>query len=101
MRTNGLNLTIQDGSVQSLVEEGYKTYDADGNFKGQCEDRLLAPEAYNDALKALADGECCIYALEKQGKGYLFTLDASNGRTYLLHIAGGRDMEEWERFLNP
>lgn len=100
MRANGLHLKIQDGSVDLLVEEGYKVYNADGKLARQYEDKQVAPEQYNDTLKALADGESCIYSLEKTENAYVFEIDASNDRTYVLRITGTRDMEEWDRFLN-
>ena len=100
MRANGLELAIQDGNVELLVEEGYKVYNADGALTGQYEDKEIAPEQYNDTLKQLADGECSIYSLEKSGNTYTFEIDASNDRTYVLRITGIRDIEEWDRFLN-
>ncbi len=100
MRTNGLNLTIQNGRVEMLVEEGYKVYDADGKFIEQHEDKPAVPEQYNDWLKALADDESCIYSLQKLEDRYIFEIDGANERTYVLHISGTRDIEEWDRFLN-
>lgn len=108
MRTNGLNLKVQDGYVGALVREGYKVYDADGNLLEQYEDCPVEPGQYNDVLKSFTDGECCIYSLEKipekasekNADIYRFALDASDGNTYLLSIMGTRDIEEWDRFLN-
>lgn len=100
MRANELYFKIQDGEIEQLVEEGYKVYNADGKLMEQYEDRNIQPESYNEVLKSLADGESCIYSLEKAENTYIFTIDASNERTYVLRILGTRDIEEWNRFLN-
>ena len=100
MRANGLNLSIRDGNVSRLVEEGYKVYNADGTLTEQYEDKQIAPGQYNDILKQLADGECAVYSLERKENTYIFEIDASNDRTYELQITGTGDLEEWDRFLN-
>lgn len=100
MRANELNLKIQDGTVESLIEEGYKVYNADGKLLEQHEDAAVPPQQYNDVLKSFCDGECCLYSLKKENGRYVFEIDASNERTYLLCVSGTRDVEEWERFLS-
>ena len=100
MRANELYVTIQDAEIERLVEEGYKVYNANGQLMEQYEDRDIAPENYNEILKSLTDGESCIYALEKKDDVYIFTIDASSERTYVLYMKGTRDIEHWNRFLN-
>ncbi|MDE6971294.1 MAG: subtilin biosynthesis sensor protein SpaK [Eubacterium sp.] len=100
MRANELYVTIQDAEIERLVEEGYKVYNANGQLMEQYEDRDIAPENYNEILKSLTDGESCIYALEKKDDVYIFTIDASSERTYVLYMKGTRDIEQWNRFLN-
>ena len=100
MRTNGLNLKIQDGDIVLLVQEGYKVYDPDGKLTGQYEDLEIGQDQYNHVLKMLSDGESCIYSLEVEDNLYTVSIDGSDDRTYLLKIKGMRDMEEWDRFLN-
>lgn len=100
MRTNGLNFKIQDAEVKRLVEEGYQVYNADGKLMEQYEDQEIQPECYNEILKSFADGESCIYSLEKKENTYIFTIDASSGRTYVLYVSGTCDVEEWNRFFN-
>lgn len=100
MRTNGLNFKIQDAEVKRLVEEGYQVYNADGKLMEQYEDQEIQPECYNEILKSFADGESCIYSLEKKENTYIFTIDASSGRTYVLYVSGTHDVEEWNRFFN-
>lgn len=100
MRANELYFRIQDAQIVRFVEEGYKVYNADGKLMEQYEDKDIHPENYNEILKSFADGESCIYALEKTEDTYVITIDASNERTYVLYITGTRDIEEWNRFLN-
>lgn len=110
MRANGFCLKIQDGKTESLIEEGYKVYNADGKLINQYEDRVLTSEEYNDTLKALADGESSIYTAQKDSiekietsmkteSIYQITIDGSNERTYVLTIRGTKDIEAWDRFL--
>lgn len=100
MRTNGLLLRIPDGTVESLTEEGYQVYDADGKLLHQYEDREIPPENWNELLKSFTDGECSLYQAEKTENTYTFIIDASNDRTYVLRVLGTQDIEEWDRFLN-
>ncbi len=100
MRANQMNFKIQDGTVASLIEEGYQVYNADGKLIEQHEDQVIPSERYNEVLKSFCDGECCMDSLKKEGNTYVFEIDASNERTYVLCVTGMRDVEEWNRFLN-
>ncbi len=100
MRTNGLLFQIQDGTVESLTEEGYQVYNADGKLLCQYEDRDIPPESWNELLKSFTDGECSLYQAEKTDHVYTMTIDASNDRTYVLRVRGTRDIEEWDKFFN-
>ncbi len=100
MRANELYFQIHNAEIVKFIEEGYKVYNADGKLMEQYEDKELKPDTYNEMLKSFTDGESCIYALEKSEDTYRITIDAGNERTYVLHIAGTRDAEEWNRFLN-
>ncbi len=97
MRTNGLVLKLEDFAITSLVEEGYKVFDANGKPMKAVEDVVIAEEAYFSVIKDLADG--VIYSLEKDGDNYVFSVDAANERTYVLKMRAAHDVEEWERFL--
>ena len=44
MGTNELTLQLQQVEIDRIVEEGYKIYDADGNFTKSVEDQELTPE---------------------------------------------------------
>ena len=97
MRTNQLELKIQDAVLESFVKEGCKIYDADGNLMRQEEDVALTPEQYKEAFAELEG--CEIYNIEKQGDVYIFSIDTED-RTILLKVQGKNDTEAWERFMN-
>lgn len=98
MRANNLILKIEDFSVISVVEEGFKTYNADGRLIGTCEDVEIAPEEQIEVIKTFVDG--VVYSLEKCDIRYIFNIDAANERSYVLTVEGSGDEENWDRFLN-
>lgn len=98
MRANQLLLKIEQASLDSIVEEGYKVYDADGKLMQTCDDVEVASEDFAAVIKTFTDG--MIYSLKKQENHYLFFIDAANERTYQLCVSGTGDVEEWDRFLN-
>lgn len=98
MRANGFVLKIANGQIASLVEEGFKTYNADGKLMTSCEDRQAAPEEYPQLVKEMQEGT--IYSLKKEDGKYEFAIDAANERTYTMVVAGDHDTEEWDRFLS-
>lgn len=98
MRTNNLLFKIEDAVVESLVEEGYKVYDANGNLREAFEDVVISEQERLAIMKEFADGN--LYSLEKQENKYIFTIDAPNEHTYSLTVSGSHDVEEWDRFLN-
>lgn len=97
MRTNQLRLKIEKAVVDSVVEEGFKVYDADGNLRDSYEDVELNKEDYFSVLKGFAGG--IIYSLQKAEQEYCFTIDAETERTYVMRVSGEGDVEEWDRFF--
>ena len=97
MRCNEMMFTIENPRILSLVEEGYKMFDADGNLKETCSDVTIEGEAVFETIKGFREGS--IYDLKKEDSTYTFYIDAGD-RTYLLRVEGTEDMEEWDRFLN-
>lgn len=97
MRTNQLQLHIENAAIKAVIEEGYKIYDADGNLQRQEKDRTLAENDYANAYKELAG--CCIYAIEKVEDTYNISIDTED-HTFLIQVAGSCDIEEWDKFLN-
>lgn len=104
MRANELFFRVTDGAICSLVEEGYKIYDANGNLKQAIEDRVIDQSDYKEITDTFIDGT--IYSMEQislEGEGkvsYRFIVDAANERTYELTVEGSGDKQEWDRFLN-
>ncbi len=122
MRANQLHFTICDGSLLSLVEEGYRVYDANGTLRQQVADRVLTPQEYMEGLRALCD--CTVYSIEEipasnetaettetneketekreteeNYRIYKISID-SEDHTFLLTIGGRDNLQEWDRFLN-
>lgn len=91
-------LKIEEGAVTSIVEEGYKVYDANGRLMQTCEDAVIDEKDFAEAAKNLIEG--VIYSLEKTENAYVFIIDAANERTYRLSVSGTHDVAEWDRFLN-
>lgn len=98
MRTNGLLLKLEDFAITSMVEEGYKVFDANGNPMKQVEDVVIAEKEYFSVMKELVEG--VIFSMEKKENTYIFSIDAANERTYTLEVRASHDTEEWNRFLN-
>lgn len=97
MGTNELRLILQKVSNKTLILEGYKLFDADGNLKGKYEDEIILPKDYHVTFKELENSS--IYALEQTAQEYRFYIDTSE-RTYSFTVTAEHDAEEWERFMN-
>ncbi len=98
MRANDVKLTIADGAVISLIEEGYKVYDADGNLSESFDDKEIVSEEYNEVLKSLEN--CTIYSISKNESVYDIEIDTED-HTYSITVKGTGDTEEWEKYLSP
>lgn len=101
MRANNLMFSIQEASILSIIHEGVKIYDADGNSKGERPDEPVVPEKYTEIWPLFLEG--CIYSMEKEkNEAGLYTLivDTSEGETYEIKIAGSGEKESWDKFLN-
>ncbi len=98
MRANNLLFKIEEAEIQSLVKEGYKVFDANGNLREAFEDVVVSEQEQLVVMKEFADGN--LYSLEKQNGNYIFTIDAPDEHTYCLTVSGSHDVEEWDRFLN-
>lgn len=102
MRCNELLFKIENPAVTSVVQEGYKLYDADGRLMQSLDDVKIAPEQYAAVWEMLPEGT--VYSAEKQERGgtylYHFVIDGTDERTYDIQVEGTGETEEWERFLN-
>lgn len=97
MRTNEMLLKLDEAEIISLVEEGYREYDADGNLKHIYEDRTIEQEQYKQTEEVLVEGT--VYELKLEDRVYSFVIDGTNDRTYMLKVAASGDEEFWNRFL--
>ena len=97
MRTNELLLKLDDAKLVTLVEEGYREYDAAGNLKNTYEDIVVNPDQYKQKEEVLVEGT--IYELQLADGVYSFVIDGTDERTYTLKVAADGDEESWNRFL--
>ena len=97
MRANGLVLTIEDAQINSFVEEGYKTYDADGNLLREDPDIELDEQQYRDIYEFFIDSYA--YLIAQNEDEYTFVIDGTNERNYTIIVQGSGDVEEWDKFL--
>lgn len=97
MRTNQLEFRIRDARIESLTEEGYQVYDADGRLIRREEDRQVNAELFSETFGELCG--CNIYAIEKKDDQYEIFIDTED-HTYLLRVKGSGDTQEWERFMS-
>ena len=97
MRANGLVLTIEDAQINSFVEEGYKTYDANGNLLREDPDVELDEQQYRDIYEFFIDSYA--YLIAQNEDEYTFVIDGTNERTYTIIVQGSGDVEEWDKYL--
>lgn len=97
MRTHDFCLTLQEGKVSRLVEEGYKVYDADGNLTQTFEDRDLPEEQVAQGLEELAG--LPVYRIAKEGTLYSMIVDGED-HSFRLEVEAEQDFGEWDRFLS-
>ena len=96
MRANELLFTIENANILTLIEEGYKVYDADGNLQNAFLDKEVEKDKILEVLHTFAGGN--IYSLKQDGNLYVFEIDA-NDHTYVLKVEGTGNVEEWDRYL--
>lgn len=97
MRTNQLSLKLEEAEIVSMIEEGYKVFDANGNLSAEYDDRAIAENEYRQTLNALADSS--VYSIQKSDSFYVFSVDTED-HTYEIKVRGIHDVEEWERFFS-
>lgn len=91
MRTNELLFTIEEPEGLSVVEEGFKTYDADGKLTNVCEDRQLAREDYAQAVENIVGGN--VYSMEQQIRKERMNTALS----WMEQMTGPTQSRFWER----
>lgn len=72
MGTNALTLDLMGVEETTLVKEGFKVFDADGNPKSSCEDEVIPQERYKEIYKELENSR--IYDLTFENGNYIFIL---------------------------
>lgn len=98
MRTNGLILSLKNASIVDFVREGFKTYDADGNYLSDTEDEKIEEDEYKDVFDQFIDAS--VYLIDKNDDTYNFIIDANDERTYVITVTAESDVCEWDKFMN-
>ena len=97
MRTNGLTFRIAEAQILSVIEEGYRIYNADGILQREVADRTVEPEEYAKLCELLEGA--VIYELKKEDGIYRISIDGEE-HAYTFLVKGSGDSEEWNRFMN-
>lgn len=97
MRTNGLTFRIAEAQILSVIEEGYRVYNADGILQREVADRTVEPEEYAKLCELLEGA--VIYELKKEDGIYRISIDGEE-HAYTFLVKGSGDSEEWNRFMN-
>lgn len=97
------SLRFVDAKVVSMVKEGFKYYDADGNLKDQVEDAVISPLEYESIFKSCKDVILYDLILSKMAPGefeYQIGIDLNDEDTYWITVACKETVTEWDRFMN-
>ena len=97
MRTNELELKLQDGVITEFILEGCKIYNADGILMEQKEDEAVPPSKYDEILKNMEDSY--IYDIVKEGEIYTIYIDGDED-SYMIKVKSSHDTEKWEKFMS-
>ncbi len=97
MRTNQLTITLENGTISELTEEGYKVYDINMKPYKTVPDRVLTEDFYEEAFKELTD--CTLSSIIKEGNNYTISIDTED-HTWRMSVTADSDAEQWDRFFN-
>lgn len=96
MRANEFTLKILTPTLEEVMKEGFKKYNADGVLTETVDDVVVAPEEYKEVFEGMRGAT--IYSIENRDGRYIFSVDADDG-CYVITVSGSADREEWDRFL--
>lgn len=99
MRTNDLILTFEEPIFLSIIEEGYKIYDANEKLVQEIPDKIISKEEHNAILQTLP--ESYIYSIEVLSKEHcIITTDSSVDKNgYRIELTFQHSVAQWDRFL--
>lgn len=97
------NLRFVNASLEKMVKEGYKYYDANGKLLDEKPDEIVPMVAVDGLLKQMQDVALFdVIALKETEGEYIYQLgiDLNEEDTYWLDIKCESTIVEWERFMN-
>lgn len=106
-------LTLVDSEILSIVEEGYKNYDADDNLISEVPDKEISLLESVSLFSSFKEQYLCAAECDEKTANYLiFTFEVDTGTlneagitdpylpTYLVQIKFSSATVEWDRYLN-
>ena len=106
-------LTLEDAKILSIIEEGYRTYDAEDRLVDEVPDKEIEEIKYEELISSFGEQYLCMAQCEEKTKEnsiYIFEVDTGTLNeagltdpylpTYLVKIAFTKSTIEWERYLN-
>lgn len=99
MRTNDLILTFEEPVFSSIIEEGYKIYDANENLIEEIPDTVISQNDYPSVFSSLI--ETTIYSIESITTEHcIITTDSSEDTNgYRIELTFQHSIAEWDHFL--
>lgn len=99
MRTNDLILTFEKPDILSIIEEGYKVYDADEQLIEEVPDKIIPPDNYATFIQSILESP--IYSIDILSKEHcIINIDGSEDKNSLrIELKFQHSIAEWDRFL--
>lgn len=97
MRANNAILTFTEATINKIVAEGYRVYDANNELTESVDDQVIDPKDFSSFFPQLAN--TTIYSIEQtDNKHCVINIDAEY-QTYLIEVSYDTSLVEWDRFL--
>jgi len=106
-------LTLKNIKVSSIIEEGYRNYDANDKLVSEVPDKDIAASEYEKLILGFKEQYLCAMECEEKTKEhFIYTIEVDTGvlneagltdpylPTYLLKVEFTNATVEWDRYLN-
>lgn len=98
MRTNQLKLTFKNAVIKSMVEEGYKLYDADNQLQEVVEDRVIDNDGYGEVFRSFI-GSCYFDSIQELEPNEYHLNINTDYQTYSVIVKCEETLTEWDKFM--
>lgn len=96
MRTNQLILTFHNVTIEEIIEEGYKLYDADNHLQEIIDDCIINENEYGNVLKDLSN--CYFHSIETFENKYTLNIN-TDFHTFSIKLQCEQASAEWDKFM--